>query len=54
MRKLKVLLLSFVIVSSLTGCALYHHYGPYYGKVVDAETKEPLGGAAVLAVYYTQ
>jgi len=36
-----------------TGCAIISHYGPYYGKVVDAETKEPLEGAAVLAVYYT-
>ena len=54
MRKVKILLLGFVIASSLTGCALYHHYGLYYGKVVDAETKEPLEGAAVLAVYYTQ
>lgn len=38
----------------LSSCAIYHHYGSYYGKVVDAETKEPLEGAAVLAVYYTQ
>jgi hypothetical protein len=38
----------------LSSCAIYHHYGPYYGKVVDAETKQPLEGAAVLAVYYTQ
>jgi len=36
-----------------SGCALYHHYGPYYGKVVDMETKQPLEGAVVLADYYT-
>jgi hypothetical protein len=37
-----------------SSCAIISHYGAYYGKVVDAETKEPLEGAAVLAVYKTE
>lgn len=41
--------LSFVF----SGCALYHHYGPYYGKLIDDETKQPLEGAVVLSVYNT-
>lgn len=38
----------------LAGCATFHHYAPYYGQVVEAATGEPIEGAAVLAVYYTQ
>ena len=38
----------------LAGCATFHHYDPYYGQVIDAATGEPIEGAAVLAVYYTQ
>jgi hypothetical protein len=34
-----------------SGCAIYHHYGSYYGQVIDAETREPLEGAVVLADY---
>jgi hypothetical protein len=37
-----------------TGCTITNKYEPYYGRVVDAETKRPIEGAAVLAVYYTQ
>jgi len=36
-----------------SGCAIYHHYDPYYGQLVDAETKQPLEGAVVLAHYVT-
>jgi hypothetical protein len=30
----------------------YYYLPPFEGKVIDAETKEPISGAAVLAVYY--
>jgi len=36
-----------------SGCAIYHHYDPYYGKIVDAETKQPLEGGVVLFYYVT-
>lgn len=39
---------------SATNCAIAHTYGVYHGKVVDAATKKPIKGAAVLAVYYTE
>jgi hypothetical protein len=38
----------------LGGCAISHKYGPYYGKVIDAETKQPIEGAVVLVVYKTE
>jgi hypothetical protein len=43
-----------IFLFSAAGCAIVHTYGPYYGKVIDMETKEPLSGAAVLAIYETQ
>jgi hypothetical protein len=46
--------IALIVFPLFTGCAIISHYGPYYGKVVDAETKEPLEGAAVLAVYKTE
>ena len=37
----------------LGGCGhLVYTSGPYRGRVVDADTKQPLAGAAVLAVWY--
>jgi len=30
----------------------YHYLAPFQGKVIDADTKEPIGGAVVLAVYH--
>jgi hypothetical protein len=53
MKYLKTILLIAILSLSSSGCALYHHYGPYYGKILDAETKQPLEGAVVLAAYYT-
>jgi hypothetical protein len=54
MKYLKAILMISIFSLAFSGCAIYNHYGPYYGKVVDADTKQPLEGAAVLAVYYTQ
>ena len=38
----------------LAGCAVTNKYDAYYGKVVDAATRKPIEGAAVLAVYMTE
>ncbi len=55
MKRLAIgLICIFILILSTTGCALVHRYDAYYGKVVDGETKEPLEGAAVLAVYNTE
>lgn len=47
-------LLLLVILPLFAGCAMTNKYGPYYGKVIDTETKEPIEGAAVLVVFYTE
>jgi hypothetical protein len=52
----RILQFATIMVLSVfsSSCAVYHHYGPYYGKVVDTETKQSLEGAAVLVKCYTQ
>jgi hypothetical protein len=44
-----------LIIGSLSiACTVTNKYGPYYGKVVDIDTKQPIEGAAVLVVYLTE
>ena len=54
MKKTYLLLWGFLISVSATGCFghLVYSSGPYRGQVLDAETKEPLVGAVVLAIWY--
>ena len=49
MRKKFYLLIALIILSLQAGC-LYavRHDGPYHGKVVDEQTREPIEGAVVL------
>ncbi len=47
MQKMFSLLLPLLFLSMLSGCAVTNKFGPYMGKVVDAETKEPIEGAVV-------
>lgn len=52
--KVFVTFLFFVLIFTTTAdCAITHKFGPYYGKVIEADTKEPIKGAAVLVVFYT-
>lgn len=45
----------WVVILLVTGCGhLVYSSGPYRGWVLDAETKEPLVGAAVLMILYKQ
>jgi len=41
--------LACLLLSTATGC---YAKGPWKGKVIDAETKQPIDGAAVVAVWY--
>jgi hypothetical protein len=53
MRRTRVLFLvmaALVVAGCLPGRVVYGS-GPYRGRVVDAETKRPLAGAAVVAVW---
>lgn len=50
-------LLLFVIVPLIAGCLpgrLVYHSESYRGRVVDAETRRPLAGAAVVAVWHQE
>jgi len=53
LRSFKILymLLYVSIFIEFSGCAVIHHYSPYIGQVVDAESGKPIEGAIVLAVY---
>ena len=42
------------VLVGVSSCAVVHRYSPYFGTVVDVDTEEPIAGASVLAVYYTQ
>ena len=53
MKLLTTLLLLLIFFPVSAGCTITHKYGPYCGKIIDAETKEPIEGAAVLVVFYT-
>lgn len=49
------LLLTFLVASpALAGGWLIYHDGPYTGKIVDAETGEPIEGAAVLGIRFLE
>ena len=37
-----------------SGCAITNKFDSYSGKVVDSGTKQPIGGAVVLVVYYSE
>lgn len=47
--------MALLILIFISGCALirkpYHRLRPYQGKVIDLETRQPLAGAVVLAIY---
>ncbi|UCG79070.1 MAG: hypothetical protein JSV21_04380 [Nitrospirota bacterium] len=45
-----LLLVAFLLLTS----TIAHRYGPYYGRVIDANTKKPIEGAAVLVSYSTE
>src|SRR5437773_3121390 len=52
MRLIRALSAFLLLGALLAGCGhLVYTSGPYRGRVVDAETKQPLAGAAVLAVW---
>ncbi len=54
MKTLTALLVMLIFFASSASCAITNKFGPYSGKVVDTETKEPIAGAAVLVVFFTE
>ena len=53
-KKVSSLLMILLIAAFSAGCTITHKYDAYQGRVVDAETKKPIEGVAVLIVYRTQ
>lgn len=53
-KLIKYLSILIFIALLLSGSAVTHEYGPYMGKVINKETGEPISGAAVLLVFYTE
>ena len=52
---LVITMICFLFVSGCEGVIFplpYRSLAPFEGKVIDAETKEPIEGAVILAVYY--
>lgn len=39
--------MSVVLLHIISGCAVTNNFGPYIGKVIDAESKTPIEGAVV-------
>lgn len=54
MKRPLSLALAMLFAASLTGCTITHRFGPYLGRVVDAQTGEPLEGAVVLIHFNTK
>lgn len=50
----KCLLYLFFLSWASLGALVYAQQGPYHGRVIDAETKQPIIDAAVLAVWWTE
>jgi hypothetical protein len=54
LRKALILILLAALLMVFGGCTISHEFGPYSGKVVDAQTGEPIEGAVVLIGFYTK
>ena len=54
MRNISILITIMTLVLVVEGCTITHKFGPFYGKVVDAETGEPIEGAAVVVWFSTK
>lgn len=50
MKRFKIFLSLLVALFSFAGCATQ---GPWHGKVIDSETKAPIEGAVVVAVWHS-
>lgn len=53
MTKKKMILIPIAVVIFLIIFFPFAYLAPYNGRVIDTETKEPIAGAAVLVVYYS-
>ena len=52
MRNTLILMAMIALVLAVEGCTITQKFGPFYGKVVDAETGDPIQGA-VVAIWFS-
>ena len=51
MQKLAILIVAALVLAAAGGCTITNEFGPFAGKVVDADSGQPIQGAAVLIVF---
>jgi hypothetical protein len=54
MQKYVILTIIIFFMALTAGCTINHEFGPFMGKVVDAETGEPIEGAVVLIGFFIE
>ena len=54
MRNTLILMAMIALVLAVEGCTITQKFGPFYGKVVDAETGDPIQGAVVAVWFQTE
>ncbi|GKT09964.1 hypothetical protein [Desulforhabdus sp. TSK] len=47
-------IMAAILFNAVGPCTITHKYGPYYGKVIETQTGEPVEGAYVLLAFYTE
>lgn len=48
------IILAGLVLTAVGPCTITHKYGPYSGKVIEKETGDPIEGAYVLMIFYTE
>lgn len=51
MKKIKIILVIMTFTAMVLGCTITHKFGPFMGKVVDADSGEPIEGVVVLIAF---
>ena len=54
MKNIHIPTLLLLTISLFSGCAVCHSYGPYKGQLIEAQTEEPIEGAAVVFEFSTE
>jgi len=54
MQKYVIFTIIIFFMALTAGCTISHEFGPFMGKVVDAETGEPIEGAVVLIGFFIE
>ena len=53
-RWLGAVVLLLVVLAAIGPCTITHKFGPYHGRVIEEASGEPIEGALVLMVFFTE